>query len=207
MYIDKQQAENVMISKLIKQLNIKDNKELKEYTIIIGDWQGNNKLKNTKTTLGKGMKRILKNYVKNLYMIDEYNTSKVGNLIYTEIKEEDRKTTNHYLEYYSISRKGETKIVSKKVHEILTFKMEKKSISCNKWKYDDSNEKNIENNKIMIRRFIQRDKNAVLNFKTIFLHYVTHNRERLNAFSKTFQGSKPCGNPKNGCKGENKKVQ
>jgi len=32
-------------------------------------------------------------------------------------------------------------------------------------------------------------------------------RERLNAFSKTFQGSKPCGNPKNGCKGENKKVQ
>ena len=52
MYIDKQKGEGYLIKKLMKQLGINNLKELKEYTIIIGDWQGSNNLKNNKSTMG-----------------------------------------------------------------------------------------------------------------------------------------------------------
>ena len=42
MYIDTQKTESKMIHKLVKQLGIKDINELKNYTIIIGDWKGCN---------------------------------------------------------------------------------------------------------------------------------------------------------------------
>ena len=70
-------------------------KELKEYTIIIGDWKGNNNLKNNKSTMGVGMKRILRKYVNKMYLIDEYNTSKISNENYKLYNEEDKK--DYYL--------------------------------------------------------------------------------------------------------------
>ena len=124
MYIDTQKTESKMIHKLVKQLGIKDINELKNYTIIIGDWKGCNRLKNNESTQGIGMKRTLRKYVKNMYLIDEYNTSKLSNMNYTETKE-------HVLELNWTSNKGETKLINKKMHCILSFKMSKKRILCN----------------------------------------------------------------------------
>ncbi|ATZ80196.1 putative chaperone Hsp70/DnaK [Bodo saltans virus] len=194
-YIDKQKAEKSLINKIVKQLGLTNINELKEYTLIIGDWKGNNSLKNSKSTLGIGMKRLLKKYVKEMYLIDEYNTSKICNMLH----EEEVKTEEKIMELKSISKKGEVKIISKKMHEILTFKMQKQRILCKKnFIYDDTNEEKVTiegKDIIQINRYIQRDKNAVLNFRTILSHYILNNRERPKAFVRseksTCRGSKP----------------
>jgi hypothetical protein len=187
MYKDKQRAESLMIEKLIEQLKIKDCEELKEYIIIIGDWKGNNNLKNSKSTLGIGMKRILKRYVKKMYLINEYNTSRVSNLNYEMYKKEDKNKNKkkdqdksehyickeHVIEITSKTKETkEVKVINKKIHGILTFKMDKKRIQC---KYLSPEE--------TVLRLIQRDKNAVLNFKTITRHYLKYGT-RPNAFSR-----------------------
>ena len=124
------------------------------------------------------MKRILNKYVKKMYLIDEYNTSKTSNLLYKE----EIKTKEYEIEMISESKNKEQTIITKRMHEILTFKMDKKSIACNKkFKYDDTNEIK-ENTKIIVNRFIQRDKNAVLNFKTILNYYLLNNRQRPTSF-------------------------
>ena len=165
-YINDQKIENIMMNKLVKQLNIANIVDLKNYTLIIGDWAGNNNLKNNKSTLGISMKRMLKKYFKNLYLIDEYNTSKLCNLDPSII------TKEHVI---IVNLKKENIIVDKRIHGILTFQMDKKNILCKCLKHNNKNE-------IFITRFIQRDKNAVLNFKTLTEHYLKFNRERMSAF-------------------------
>ncbi len=187
MYIDKQKAEAYLIKKLMKQLNIKDTKELKEYTIIIGDWKGNNNLKNNKSTMGVGMKRLLKKYVKNLYIIDEYRTSIISNINYKMYNENEEKKEyylcqEHKIEIKSVSKKKEIKVINKRMHGILTFKMDKKRIQC---KYSSKNKGKI----ITIQRYIQRDKNAVLNFKTI-TDYFLESKERPLAFKRQINNGK-----------------
>ena len=61
------------------------------------------------------------------------------------------------------------------MHGILSFQMSKIRFSCDKFK---SGKEVTE-----IRRFIQRDKNAVLNFRTITEYYI-ENRERLIYFKR-----------------------
>ena len=74
---------------------------------------------------------------------------------------------------------------------ILTFKMDKKRIEgklLHGSKEEIKEEKNGE-----INRFIQRDKNAVLNFQTILKYYL-EKKERPLAFRRrrtTMEGSKP----------------
>ena len=177
MYIDKQKCERGIILKLIKQLEIKSIEELKEYTIIIGDWKGNNNLKNNKSTLGIGMKRMLKKYVKRMYLIDEYNTSKISNENYELFgekgKEENYKCKEYEIELKSTEKKsGEEKMINKRMHAILTFKTEKKNIKC---KYLSKEEK--------VNRYIQRDKNAVINFRTIVKNLL-EGKEELKAFKR-----------------------
>ena len=190
MYIDKQKSEKHMIRKLIYQLGIETIEKLKEYTIIIGDWGGCNSLKNNKSTLGIGMKRILKNYVKNFYLIDEYNTSKISNINYNlydktkKSKDESLyKCKEHSLLLKSTSSTGDKKVILKSMHSILTFKLNKKHIDCENLKYDDSQEK-ILNDKIIVSKFIKRDKNAVLNFKIILKYYLLNGRDRPEAFKR-----------------------
>ena len=197
MYIDKQKAESSIINKLAKQLKIKDILELKEYTIVIGDWKGNNNLKNNKSTLGIGMKRLLKKYVKNMYLMDEYNTSKISNKNYSLYSKENSKDLRvickeHKLEIITENKKTlERTIINKQMHGILTFKMDKKRIEgklLHGFKEEIKEEKNGE-----INRFIQRDKNAVLNFQTILKYYL-EKKERPLAFRRrrtTMEGSKP----------------
>jgi hypothetical protein len=73
---------------------------------------------------------------------------------------------------------GETKVINKRMHEILTFKMNKKSIPSTLLL------KNKDPHEMTINRFIQSDKNAVLNFKTIFRYWLK-NKVRPLAFRRT----------------------
>ena len=115
------------------------------------------------------MKRLLSKYVKNLYLIDEYRTSKISNMNYQmygdETKEEYYKCKNHTLELTSICKsKNEQNVINKQMHGILTFKTNKKSIQCYYLLHNGSKKENANGT---ILRLIQRDKNAVLNFRTI----------------------------------------
>ena len=72
------------------------------------------------TNLGISMKRMLKKYFKNLYLIDEYNTSKLCNLDPSII------TKEHVI---IVNLKKENIIVDKRIHDILSFQMDKKKYS------------------------------------------------------------------------------
>jgi len=186
-YMSTQRCESKMIEKMLKQLDIKDKNELSNYTLIIGDWGGSNNLKNSKSTLGIGMRRKLKKYFKNMYLLDETRTSLISNLTHEPTKEailellcEKSKT--------SLS-KMKTIVITKKMHGILSFKMEKSiSITCKKLYNDEEEEKIITNEngeeKVIINRFIKRDKNAVLNFKYLLEYYLLNNRERPDIFKR-----------------------
>ena len=170
MYIDKQKTEKLMINKIVEQYNLKNINELKKIIAIVGDWKGNNKLKNNESTLGIGMKRMLSKYFKKIYLVDERNTSKLNHITHEEMK-------NLNLELSSKTKTGENKIINKKMHEILTLKMDKRHIS--KYLYNDEKEEKLvieeKGKKIIIpivRRFIQRDKNAVLNFEFLVDYYL-----------------------------------
>ncbi len=73
------------------------------------------------------------------------------------------------------------------MHEILTLKMDKRHIS--KYLYNDEKEEKLaieENGKkiiiSLVRRFIQRDKNAVLNFEFL-VNYYLKNKSRPEKFN------------------------
>ena len=71
------------------------------------------------------------------------------------------------------SKIGETVVTHKKMHSILSFKMNKSRMECK-----------LKSDAVEIRRLIQRDKNAVLNFRIITEHYINNNRERLCWFKR-----------------------
>ena len=58
--------------------------------------------------------------------------------------------------------------------------MYKKHISCKILYNDDKEEK--ENGEVLIRRFIQRDKNAVLNFKYLTEYYLKYKTHRWRVY-------------------------
>ena len=128
------------------------------------------------------MKRLLRKYVKNMYLMDEYRTSKISNINY-EMYNEKGKKREYYecseltMELKSINAKGEIKVINKRMHGILTYKMDKKRIQCN---YSSQNIGKT----ILVQRYIQRDKNAVLNFKTITEYYLKCGT-RPQAFKRT----------------------
>ena len=169
-----------MINKIVEQYNLKNINELKKIVAIVGDWKGNNKLKNNESTLGIGMKRMLSKYFKKIYLVDERNTSKLNHITHEEMK-------NLNLELSSKTKRGENKIINKKMHEILTLKMDKRHISKQLYN-DEKEEKQLieeKGKKIIIpivRRFIQRDKNAVLNFEFLVDYYLK-NKSRPEKFS------------------------
>jgi hypothetical protein len=185
-YISSQKCESKMMEKLMKQLEIKDKNELKNYTLIIGDWGGSNNLKNSKSTLGIGMRRKLKKYFKNMYLLDETRTSLISNLTHEPTREailEIKSKRNNK----SLPKKEDYIIITKKMHGILSFQMEKAiSTSCKKLYNNEKEEKRKVNGeeKVFVNRFIKRDKNAVLNFKYLVEYYLLNNRERPEIFKR-----------------------
>ena len=202
-YIRKQETENKMIKKIVEQLKLKEIKDLKNITLISGHWTGNNKLKNQKSTLGLGLLRIFKKYFKRVLLLNEMNTSIINN-------ETHEKMECAVLDIKSTSKSGEVKIIHKRMHEILTYKSDKINITrvlysddakikkflCNfsqdhKLRVRHNDEKEIEENgEIKIQRYVQRDKNAVINFKKITEYFVKH-KQRPKIFTTTLVGRKP----------------
>jgi hypothetical protein len=100
--------------------------------IIIGDWQEHQALKHFMSTPGIGLKRLL-NQRFEVFEIDEHRTSCLHH-------ETEEKVSN----LKQIDRKGRVR----KLHAVLTYKMENNRLGC-----------------------INRDKNAVLNMEKIYEEY------------------------------------
>ena len=66
--------------------------------------------------------------------------------------------------------------------------MYKKHISCKILYNDDKEEK--ENGEVLIRRFIQRDKNAVLNFKYLTEYYLKYKTRPIEYTIKKINNAK-----------------
>lgn len=128
-HINKKRTEDRMLNKIEKQYS-------KEHIIIIGDWSIGKQMKNFISTPNLSIKRKLKERF-NVYNIDEFRTS----CLYNKTEE---LCSNLYLP-------DKTK-KERKIHSILTFKMENNRMGC-----------------------INRDKNGCKNIKKVFNSYMDKN--------------------------------
>ena len=120
-YIQKKKEENKMINKIKSKYG-------SDILLIHGNWNQTKQMKHLISTPNLGIRKKLNEHF-DVYLIDEYKTSK---LCYKNEKE----CKNLYL-------KG------KKIHTVLTYKMENNRLGC-----------------------INRDKNSTFNMKKIFDHYI-----------------------------------
>ena len=128
-YINKKRAEDVMVNKVI-------NKYSKDHIIIIGDWSIGKQMRNFISTPNLTLKRKLQEKFK-VYNIDEYRTSC---LCYK---------TEEYCNNLYLKFKKDKKQKHRKIHSVLTYKMENTRIGC-----------------------INRDKNGCKNIQKVFNSYM-----------------------------------
>ena len=154
MYINKRSHED----KLLNDIEIKYGKEA---VFIIGDWSDKGKIKYISTP-NLRMKKLLEKRFE-VYLIDEFRTSKLYNKTKEEgknmiIKEEKKK-----IKYTKRGEKKEQEIktINKKMHSILTFKMSKKEEECKR------------------TESINRDYNATLNMMNIVEYLLKHKKRPL----------------------------
>ena len=106
-YINTNRSEKELITKIKEKFG-------KHLTIIIGDWSIGKQMRNFISTPMIGLKRKLKEYF-DVYQIDEYKTSCIN-----------YKTETACENLYLPDKKG----ILRKLHSVLTFKMENKRIGC-----------------------------------------------------------------------------
>ena len=128
-FINKKRTEDNMLNKI-------ENTYTKDSIIIIGDWSIGKQMKNFISTPNLSLKRKLQERFK-VYDIDEYRTSCLN-------YKTDELCNNLYL--------PDKKNKERKIHSILTYKMENKRNGC-----------------------INRDKNGCKNIQKIFNHYILYN--------------------------------
>ena len=128
-FINKKRTEDNMLNKIEKTYT-------KDSIIIIGDWSIGKQMKNFISTPNLSLKRKLQERFK-VYDIDEYRTSCLN------YKTEEL-CNNLYL--------PDKKNKERKIHSILTYKMENKRNGC-----------------------INRDKNGCKNIQKVFNHYIEYN--------------------------------
>ena len=128
-FINKKRTEDNMLNKIEKTYT-------KDSIIIIGDWSIGKQMKNFISTPNLSLKRKLQERFK-VYDIDEYRTSCLN------YKTEEL-CNNLYL--------PDKKNKERKIHSILTYKMENKRNGC-----------------------INRDKNGCKNIQKVFNHYILYN--------------------------------
>lgn len=129
-YINKKRAESNIVNTIEKKYG-------KNINIIYGDWSNGKQMKNFISTPNISLKRKIAEKF-NVYNIDEYNTSKLHYIT-------EEKTENLYLP----DKKG----VSRKIHSILTYKMENNRSGC-----------------------INRDMNAIKNMIKIVEYYIEYRK-------------------------------
>jgi hypothetical protein len=133
-FINKKRTEDNMLNKI-------ENAYGKDSIIIIGDWCIEKQMKNFISTPNIGLKRKLKERF-NVYNIDEYRTSCLN-----------YKTEEPCNNLYLPDKKNKTR----KIHSILTFKMENNRLGC-----------------------INRDKNGCKNIQKVFEYYIKNNERPEN---------------------------
>ena len=127
-YINRQRSEDLLLNKIEEYYEEKDeNGFVKDIVIIIGDWSGNNKMRFMSTPNIALKRKLAEKFL--VLNIDEFRTSCLNN-----------KTGKICENIYLKDKKGKLR----KVHQILTYKMENGRQGC-----------------------INRDKNSVLNMKKI----------------------------------------
>lgn len=146
--INKKKAESKLIN-TIKKTFISEEGELP--TLIYGDWSIGQQMRNFMPTPNIGLKRKISEHFK-IYSIDEFRTSSLN-------YKTEEKTENIYLP----DKKG----VMRKIHSILTYKMENKRLGC-----------------------INRDKNSVNNMKKIMLYFLK-NKCRPEKYRRGFKLEEP----------------
>lgn len=111
-YLNRKRSEDNLMKRIKKEYG-------KDVSIFIGDWSnGNHQMKNFVSTPRIGLKRKLKKNFK-VYNLDEYKTSK---MCYKTKKE----TKNLKVKI----KDKEEKIMIKKLHPVLTYRMENNRIGC-----------------------------------------------------------------------------
>ena len=125
-FINKKRTEDNMVNKIAKKYS-------KDHIIIIGDWSIGKQMRNFISTPNLTLKRKLQETFK-VYNIDEFRTSCLN------YKTEEL-CNNLYL--------PDKRNIERKMHSILTFKMENKRKGC-----------------------INRDKNGCKNIQKVFNHYI-----------------------------------
>jgi hypothetical protein len=133
-FINKKRTEDNMLNKI-------ENAYGKDSIIIIGDWCIEKQMKNFISTPNIGLKRKLKERFK-VYNIDEYRTSCLN-----------YKTEEPCNNLYLPDKKNKTR----KIHSILTYKMENNRLGC-----------------------INRDKNGCKNIQKVFEYYMKNNERPEN---------------------------
>ena len=128
-YINKKRTEDNMVNKIAKKYS-------KDHIIIIGDWSIGKQMRNFISTPNLTLKRKLQKHFK-VYNIDEFRTSC---LCYK---------TEGVCENLHLKFKKDPKKKERKMHSILTYKMENKRTGC-----------------------INRDKNGCKNIQKVFNYYM-----------------------------------
>lgn len=141
-FINKQRANDNLLNTIKKKYSKNGNK----INIVMGDWGKGKQMRNFIPTPMIGMKRTLAKEF-NVYTIDEFRTSKL---------------------HYKTEKEGNNLYVSdkngdyKKLHSVLTFQMENKSLGC-----------------------INRDVNAVKNMRKLVKYYFYYHK-RPTLYSRTY---------------------
>jgi len=128
-YINKKRTEDNMVNKIVKKYN-------KDHIVIIGDWSIGKQMRNFISTPNLTMKRKLQEKFK-VYNIDEFRTSCLS-------YKTEEPCENLYLTF-----QNDPKQKPRKMHSILTYKMENQRKGC-----------------------INRDKNGCKNIKKVFKCYM-----------------------------------
>ena len=128
-YINKKRTEDNMVNKITKKYS-------KDHIIIIGDWSIEKQMRNFISTPNLSLKRKLQETFK-VYDIDEFRTSCLSH-------KTEEVCENLYLKF-----KKDPKQKERKMHSILTYKMENNRKGC-----------------------INRDKNGCKNIQKIFNYYI-----------------------------------
>ena len=132
-YINTKRSEDKLLNKIEKTYG-------KDVLIIHGDWSQGKQMSNFISTPNIGLKRKLRERFE-VYNIDEYRTSKIHYKTEEECK-------NLWL--------PDLKGVRRKLHSVLTYKMENKRLGC-----------------------VNRDQNACLNLIKVYKYYIEHQTRPL----------------------------
>jgi len=151
-YINKKRTEDNMVNKIT-------NKYSKDHIIIIGDWSIGKQMRNFISTPNLTLKRKLQETFR-VYNIDEFRTSCLS-------YKTEEPCENLYLKF-----KKDPKQKERKIHSILTYKMENNRKGC-----------------------INRDKNGCKNIQKIFNSYI-ETGERPEKYRREYKNDKSLQPPK-----------